>query len=194
MSDGLSPGGGRHHFFEATSFSIALSSIASAKQLLQLGVLVFQRLQPPGVRHFKAAVLGLPFVERRAADPVLAAHVGRLRPGLVLPQDPDDLLFREPARLHVHPLRGDGLYPFLEEVSGLRSSLPIRGDGYSILGASGAQTTGCGSGAVIALLSQTALQSAPAKKSFSNSTYVLFRFLRPALSSSPCVSASHLCQ
>jgi hypothetical protein len=26
------------------------------------------------------------------------------------------LLFREPARLHVHPLTGDGLYPLLEEV------------------------------------------------------------------------------
>jgi hypothetical protein len=30
VNDGLSPGGGRHHFFEAISFSIALSSIASA--------------------------------------------------------------------------------------------------------------------------------------------------------------------
>jgi hypothetical protein len=30
ISDGLSPGGGRHHFFAATSFSMALSSIASA--------------------------------------------------------------------------------------------------------------------------------------------------------------------
>src|SRR6185369_7105935 len=51
----------------------------------------------------KTAVPGLPFVERRAADAVLAAHVGRLCPGLLLPQYPDDLLFREPARLHVHP-------------------------------------------------------------------------------------------
>jgi hypothetical protein len=33
VSDGLSPGGGRHHFFEAISFNIALSSIASAKSL-----------------------------------------------------------------------------------------------------------------------------------------------------------------
>jgi hypothetical protein len=59
--------------------------------------------------------------ERRAADPVLTAHVGRLRSGLMLPQNPDDLLFREPARLHVHPLPGDGLYPFLEKFSGRRS-------------------------------------------------------------------------
>jgi hypothetical protein len=32
-------------------------------------------------------------------------------------------LFREPARLHVHPPRGDGLYPFLEEIPGLRSQV-----------------------------------------------------------------------
>ena len=49
-------------------------------QLLQLGVLILERLQPLGVRHFEAAVLGLPFVERRAADPVRAAHIGRLHP------------------------------------------------------------------------------------------------------------------
>jgi len=36
VSDGLSPGGGRHHFFEAISFSIALSSIASAKSFFSL--------------------------------------------------------------------------------------------------------------------------------------------------------------
>src|SRR6202035_6184772 len=36
VSDGLAPGGGRHHFFEAISLSIALSSIASAKSLFSL--------------------------------------------------------------------------------------------------------------------------------------------------------------
>jgi len=55
--------------------------------------------------------------DRRAADPVLAAHISRLRPSLMLAQNPDDLLFREPARLHVHHLEGDGLYPLLEEFS-----------------------------------------------------------------------------
>src|SRR5215468_1170804 len=34
---------------------------------------------------------------------MLATNVGCLRPGLMLPQNPDDLLFREPARFHVHP-------------------------------------------------------------------------------------------
>ena len=36
----------------------------------------------------------------------------------MLSQNPDDLFFREPARPHVHPLRGNGLYPFLEDVIG----------------------------------------------------------------------------
>ena len=39
-------------------------------------------------------------------------------------QNPDDLLCREPARLHgPSPIRGDELYPFLEEFAGLRSRL-----------------------------------------------------------------------
>jgi hypothetical protein len=36
MSEGLSPHGGRHHFFEATSLSMALLSIASANSFLSL--------------------------------------------------------------------------------------------------------------------------------------------------------------
>jgi hypothetical protein len=36
----------------------------------------------------------------RIADPVSAAQVGRLHPGLVLLQDRDDLLFRMPLPLH----------------------------------------------------------------------------------------------
>jgi hypothetical protein len=97
------------------------------QKLLQLGVLVFQRLQALGIRHIEAAVLGLPLVERGAADPVFAANIAALRASFLF-QNPDDLLFREPARLHVHPLSGDGLYPFLEEVAGLRSdaALPTR--------------------------------------------------------------------
>jgi hypothetical protein len=35
---------------------------------------------------------------------------------------PDDLLFRETTWLHVHSPAGDGLYPFLEEIPGLRST------------------------------------------------------------------------
>ena len=122
VSHGLPPGGGRHHFFDATSFSMALSSIASASSFFSLAFSsssAFSRLASDTSRP---PILGLPLVEGRAADPVLAAHIRRLRPRLLLPQDPDDLFFREPAPLHrPSPFRGDGLYPNLEEIQGLRS-------------------------------------------------------------------------
>jgi len=53
----------------------------------------------------------------------MAVGCRRLRASLLLPQDRDELLFREPACLHVHPLQGDGLHPFPEEVPGLRSAV-----------------------------------------------------------------------
>src|SRR6185369_11828964 len=49
---------------------------------------------------FKAAVLGLPPVERLLADAVPAAELGRLAARLGLFQDPDDLLFGEPFPTH----------------------------------------------------------------------------------------------
>jgi len=96
--------------------------MASARSFFSFVVLVLERLQPLGIRDLEAAILGLPFVEGRAADPVPATQIGGLRPGLLLPQDSDDLLFREPACLHVHPPVGDGLYPSSEEIPGLRSN------------------------------------------------------------------------
>ena len=92
------------------------------QQLLQPTVLVLQRPQPLGLRHLQAAVLRLPLVERRAADPVLAADIRRRRSRLVLPQDPDDLLFREPRSSS-------------SSVSPRRRTLPKSG------GVSGAQVT-----------------------------------------------------
>src|SRR3954451_19946228 len=46
------------------------------------------------------AVLGLPFIESRRADTVLAADLRRRNPSLLLPQHRDDLLFRKPQSLH----------------------------------------------------------------------------------------------
>ena len=84
MSDSLSfAAGGRHDSFKVTSLSTALSSMASANRFFSLAFL--QRLQPLGVGDLKAAVLDLPFVESRAANPVLAADIGCLRPRLLLP-------------------------------------------------------------------------------------------------------------
>src|SRR6056297_3201256 len=45
------------------------------QHLLQLRILGLQRLQPPGVGHFHAAILRPPLVEGRIANPVLAAQI-----------------------------------------------------------------------------------------------------------------------
>jgi hypothetical protein len=45
-------------------------------------------------RDLETAVFGFPVVKAPLADPVLAAEIGRFHPGLVLLQDPNDLLFR----------------------------------------------------------------------------------------------------
>jgi hypothetical protein len=49
------------------------------QQFLQPRVLALHRLQPLRLGLLKAAVLSLPIVKSRSADPVLPAHVGRLR-------------------------------------------------------------------------------------------------------------------
>src|SRR3974390_1700574 len=69
------------------------------QELLELGVLVLQRLQPFGVGDLQPTELRLPFVERGAADPVLATDIGRRCPRLLLTQHRDDLFFRETAWL-----------------------------------------------------------------------------------------------
>jgi hypothetical protein len=70
------------------------------QKLLQFGVLVLERLQPTGIRYVEATNLGLPLLERRARHPMLAAHIRRGASRLLLPQDPDDQFFAEPATLH----------------------------------------------------------------------------------------------
>src|SRR5690606_35380613 len=70
------------------------------QQPLQQGILLFQRLQPLRVGYFHPAKLGLPRVERRAADPVSAAQIRRLRTSLLLSQDADDLFLSELRSLH----------------------------------------------------------------------------------------------
>ena len=74
-----------------------------------------------GVRHLEATVLSLPLVEGRTADPVLAANIGRFAPASCSRSIP--MICSSVNRLGFMsiPLTGDGLYPFLAEVSGLRS-------------------------------------------------------------------------
>src|SRR5690606_36793306 len=80
------------------------------QKLLQLRVLLLQRLQPLGLRHLHAAILLAPCVERRIGDAVLAAQLRRRQSRLMLFQDADDLLFREPGSFHYpSPLSGNRL-------------------------------------------------------------------------------------
>ena len=65
-----------------------------------------------GVRHAHPAELGLPGVDRALGYAVLARQLARFRAGLVLPQDPDDLLFRKSRSFHsVRPFKGRTLAP-----------------------------------------------------------------------------------
>jgi len=80
---GLPSGSGRHHFLEATSFNIALSSIASASSFFSRRFSssnAFRRR----VRDVQAAVLRLPLVERGAADAMVAANLSGCRSGFLL--------------------------------------------------------------------------------------------------------------
>src|SRR5690606_6959001 len=70
------------------------------QQPLQPRILVLQSPQPLGLRQLHPAELGLPFVNAGVADTVLAAQIGDRNAGLVLFQNPDDLLVRKTATLH----------------------------------------------------------------------------------------------
>lgn len=50
------------------------------QELLQPAALVFQRLEPAGVRDFHPAVARTPLVKRRVADAMLVAYLARQQP------------------------------------------------------------------------------------------------------------------
>jgi hypothetical protein len=74
---------------------------------LQTTVLVLHRLQPLRLAHIHPAVLRLPAIECRRADPVLTTEIRRLHASLVLLQYPDDLLFAVSALFHPLSSRSD---------------------------------------------------------------------------------------
>jgi len=61
-------------------------------------------------QHLQPAELRLPLVERRRSDPVAAANLRRRHASFLLLQDRNDLLFVEPASLHIVRFLGVGLY------------------------------------------------------------------------------------
>src|SRR5918996_509333 len=109
MNNSLALDGGGHPFFYSKSFRVALSSMASANSFFRRAFSLSSARKRLASDYAQTPVLGLPTVKGRAADPMLAANIGRLRPGLLLPQDRNDLLFRMPRSLHrpVLPSRPD---------------------------------------------------------------------------------------
>jgi hypothetical protein len=82
-------------------------------------VLVLKSLQPPGIRHFEAATW-LPFVGCAAADPVLRHRSAVFAPASWSRKIPMICSSVNRIGFMSIPLRGDGRYPFLEEMAGLR--------------------------------------------------------------------------
>ncbi len=66
---------------------VVITLATPGQQLLQLRVLVFQRLQALGVRYRHAAILGLPGIKDPLEHPVLAAQIRALRSRLLLAKD-----------------------------------------------------------------------------------------------------------
>ena len=114
MRDRVPRGGGRHHFFCHEFLQPGIVEHRIGIEPLQPRVLVLERPEPLGIRNIHPAVLRLPGVERCRRHPVLAAKLGDNRPRLMLSQNPDDLLFREPAPSHIRSLScgPDSSYPW----------------------------------------------------------------------------------
>lgn len=117
MSDGVPLGSGRHHFLRrcpSTSHCPASPppTAVSARGSHPRSSSATEPPTPP------AAILRLPIKKRRLNDALLAAHIDRLRTRLLLTQNPNNLLFREPRQLHRPSPLGDGLCSFLKEFQG----------------------------------------------------------------------------
>ena len=72
-------------------------------QTLQALILFLELLQTPGVADVHAAELLSPSVERLRVDPKISGHLLGRNPAIKPLQCPDDLLFGEPALLHLSP-------------------------------------------------------------------------------------------
>lgn len=70
------------------------------QHLLEPGVLRLQGLQLPRIRQVHAAILRTPFAKRGVADPVFPAKLLRPQTSLMLLQDADNLLLREPQSFY----------------------------------------------------------------------------------------------
>src|SRR5215211_916317 len=121
MSDGLSPGGGRHHFFESRSFRATLSSMASARSFLSFvfsSSSAFSRRasgtsSPPNFA-FQAYNVASLIPCRRHTSPVFAPASCSRRIAMICSCVNLD-------RFVVRSFQGPGLYPQMDEIAGVRS-------------------------------------------------------------------------
>ena len=77
----------------------------------QAGILVFKTLQPLSIADIHPPTLGLPLVDGRIADPILAAHISNGNTSLLLPQNADDLIFGESIALNLWSFRSGQSLP-----------------------------------------------------------------------------------
>src|SRR5258708_28973331 len=80
MRDTFALGGGPYHFFARSSRRAAASSICSAKSFFSLAFSSSSCLSRLASGDVHAAVLGLPVIQRRFRDAVLAREIGGLCP------------------------------------------------------------------------------------------------------------------
>ena len=93
----------------------------------------FQSSQPLHLADLEPSILALRGVKRRIAHAVLAAQLGNWCPGLLLLQDPDDLLLRVPRPLHSSVPLWSGLYLLMADFSGSTSASPLEQSGFEPL-------------------------------------------------------------
>src|SRR5580704_10808532 len=108
MRDSLALGGGPYHFFDRSSRNAAASSICSASSFFSLAF-SSSSCRSRLARDVHPAEFGLPIVQRRFRNAVLARQIGRLRTRLMLAQHANNLLFRKPGSLHLSVLQEAGL-------------------------------------------------------------------------------------
>lgn len=92
MRNSYPPSCGRHHFFPKWFFQSCIVEHRVRQEPLQLGVLIFKRLQQLGFGGVYAAKFGLPFIDAGIADAMLAAKLRERHACFMLIQYPDDLL------------------------------------------------------------------------------------------------------
>lgn len=102
------PDGGGPYIFCDQILQHGIVEHRFGQQLLQPRVLLFERPQSSGLGYLQTAKLRLTLEECRRADPVTAADLRRRHPSFLLLQDRNDLLFVEPASLHIVRLLAPG--------------------------------------------------------------------------------------